>query len=246
MFYADTHIHLQDYNSADIKNVVTNAQKNNVCEFINVSSHPKDWQKVLDLAAEYSPVIPAIGVHPWYVDNISADWASKLENLLKNNSNLWLGECGIDRLKNKDTSKQLEILQIQINLAQKYQRPLILHTVKSNEFLHPLLPDLPPKTIFHSFTGSAEWGMELQKHGFYLGLNFSILRKKNYGDILQRLNPHLLLLETDGPYQSGNKNIPSLPQNLPLLAQEISNILNFQLDDFLKILYANWQNFRGE
>ena len=246
MFYADTHIHLQDYNSADVKNVVTNAQKNNVCEFVNVSSHPQDWQKVLDLAANYSSVIPAIGVHPWYINNLSAEWASKLENLLKNNSYLWLGECGVDRLKNKDMSKQLEILKIEINLAQKYQRPLIIHAVKSDAFLQPLLPLLPQKTIFHSFTGSAEWGMELQKHGFYLGLNFSILRKKNHEDILRRLNPRLLLLETDGPYQSGHKDIQSLPQNLPLLADKISSILNFPLDEFLKILYANWQDFKGE
>ena len=199
----------------------------------------------MDLAANYSSVIPAIGVHPWYINNLSTDWASKLENLLKNNSYLWLGECGVDRLKNKDMSKQLEILKIEINLAQKYQRPLILHAVKSDVFLQPLLPLLPQKTIFHSFTGSAEWGMELQKHGFYLGLNFSILRKKNHEDILRRLNPRLLLLETDGPYQSGHKDIPSLPQNLPLLADKISSILNFPLDEFLKILYANWQDFKG-
>ncbi|HBO49997.1 MAG TPA: hypothetical protein DD619_04340, partial [Alphaproteobacteria bacterium] len=62
MIYADTHIHLQDYSSADVKNVVTNANKNNVCEFVNVSSHPADWQKVLDIAAEFKGIIPAVGV----------------------------------------------------------------------------------------------------------------------------------------------------------------------------------------
>ena len=67
MIYADTHIHLQDYNPADVKNVVTNANKNNVCEFVNASSHPTDWQKVLDIAAEFTGIIPAIGVHPWYI-----------------------------------------------------------------------------------------------------------------------------------------------------------------------------------
>lgn len=244
MIYADTHIHLQDYNPADVKNVVTNANKNNVCEFVNASSHPTDWQKVLDIAAEFTGIIPAIGVHPWYITEIKADWAERLENLLQQNFQLWLGECGIDRLKNPDTAKQLAILQTEIALAQKYQRPLIIHAVKADEILRPLLSALPAKTIFHSFTGSAEWGTELQKHGFYLGLNFSILRKKNYENLLRRLNIQQLLLETDGPYQSGNKNLPSLPQNLPLLAEKIAAVFELTKKDFSEIIATNWRTFK--
>lgn len=244
MIYADTHIHLQDYNPADVKNIVTNANKNNVCEFVNASSHPTDWQKVLDIAAEFMEIIPAIGVHPWYITETAADWVERLENLLQQNSKLWLGECGIDRLKNSDTAKQLAILQTEIALAQKYQRPLIIHAVKADEILRPLLSALPAKTIFHSFTGSTEWGKELQKHGFYLGLNFSILRKKNYENLLRRLNIRQLLLETDGPYQSGHKNLPSLPQNLPLLAEKISAVFNLTAEEFSEIIATNWRTFK--
>lgn len=244
MIYADTHIHLQDYNPADVKNVVTNANKNNVCEFVNASAHPTDWQKVLDIAAEFMEIIPAIGIHPWYIAETTSDWAEQLENLLQQNSKLWLGECGIDRLKNPNTDKQLAILQTEIALAQKYQRPLIMHAVKADEILRPLLSALPAKTIFHSFTGSAEWGTELQKHGFYLGLNFSILRKKNYENLLRRLNIRQLLLETDGPYQSGHKNLPSLPQNLPLLAEKISAVFNLTTEEFSEIIAANWHTFK--
>lgn len=245
MMFADTHIHLQDYSPADIKNVVTNARKNNICEFVNVSSHPADWNKVLNLSAESTNIIPAIGIHPWYIGEAAADWAEQLENLLQKNSRLWIGECGIDRLKNPDTAKQLKILQIQIALAQKYQRPLIMHAVKADEILRPLLPELPEKTIFHSFTGSAEWGKELQKHGFYLGLNFSVLRKKNYEDLLRRLNIRQLLLETDGPYQSGKRGIQSLPQNLPQLAEKISAVFNLTTEKFSEIIAANWHTFKG-
>ena len=244
MNYTDTHIHLQDYSPADVKNVVTNANKNNVCEFVNISSHPTDWQKVLDIAAEFKGIIPAIGVHPWYIAEAVADWTERLESLLQQNPQLWLGECGIDRLKNPNTGEQMEILQKQIALAQKYQRPLIIHAVKSDGILRPLLTVLPEKTIFHSFTGSAEWGKELQKYGFYLGLNFSILRKKNYPELLQRLNIQQLLLETDGPYQSGQKGVQSLPQKLPLLAEKIAAALGIWTNEFSEIIAANWQKFK--
>lgn len=246
MIYADTHIHLQDYSPADVKNVVTNANKNNVCEFVNASSHPADWQKVLNITAEFEGIIPAVGVHPWYIAETPADWAERLEYLLRQNPQLWLGECGIDRLKNPDTGGQLAILQTQIALAQKYNRPLIMHAVKADEILHPLLSVLPKKTIFHSFTGSAEWGKELQKHGFYLGLNFSLLHKKNYTELLQRLNIQQLLLETDGPYQSGQKDVSSLPQNLPLLSEKIAAVFNMPVYEFSEIIAANWRTFKGE
>ncbi len=246
MIYADTHIHLQDYSPADVKNVVTNANKNNVCEFVNASSHPADWQKVLDIAAEFKGIIPAVGVHPWYIQETQADWAEQLENLLKKNPQLWLGECGIDRLKNPDTGEQLAVLQTQIALAKKYNRPLIIHAVKADEILRPLLPELPEQTIFHSFTGSAEWGKELQRHGFYLGLNFSVLRKKNYAELLQQLNIRQLLLETDGPYQSGQKDVQSLPQNLPQLAEKIAAVFNMPVYEFSEIIAADWRAFKGE
>lgn len=246
MHFVDTHIHLQDYNSADIKNVVTNANKNNVCEFINLSANPNDWNKVINIAACYKNIIPALGVHPWYIDQAQTGWLQNLENLLQTNPNLWIGECGIDRLKNNNISQQLEILQAEIGLAKKYCRPLIMHAVKADEILRPILHLLPPKTIFHSFTGSSEWGLELQKKGFFLGLNFSILHKKNYVNILRRLNPRLLFLETDGPYQSGVPNTQSLPQNLPLLAAEIAEIFNLTPAEFLEILYTDWLVFKGE
>ena len=121
-----------------------------------------------------------------------------------------------------------------------------MHAVKADKILHPLLTELPKKTIFHSFTGSAEWGKELQRHGFYLGLNFSVLHKKNYTELLQRLNLHQLLLETDGPYQSGQKDKQSLPQNLPQLAKKIAAVFNMPVCEFSETIAANWQTFKGE
>ncbi len=246
MYYVDTHIHLQDYNPADIKNVVTNAKKNYVNAFVNASAHPNDWETVLNLANEDSVIIPALGIHPWHIDDISDSWDTILEYYLNENPRLWVGECGIDRLKNPNITKQLNIFNTCVKLANKYNRPLIVHSVKADEILKPLLKDLPKRTIFHSFTGSLEWGKFLQNHGFYLGLNFSILRKKNYEQILAGLNPKLLLLETDGPYQSGQKNTLSYPQNLPNLATQIAPIYNLNTADFAKLLYQNWLTFTGE
>lgn len=246
MLYVDSHIHLQDYKTQDINNIVTAAQKNNVDILVNPSAQPTDWQKISRLAAQYPFIVPAYGVHPWHIAEVPNNWQTELANLLKNNPKAWVGECGIDRLKNQDIAAQRTILKPQITMAQDFRRPLIIHAVKADEIFTELFPLLPPRTIFHSFTGSAEWGQQIQRRGFFIGLNFSVLRKKNAANIVQKLNLSQILLETDGPYQSGTPNQETLPQNLPLLAEQIAAIRQMPLTELNDILAANWQNFSGE
>ncbi|MBQ8482533.1 MAG: TatD family hydrolase [Alphaproteobacteria bacterium] len=246
MHYLDSHIHLQDYKTQEVKNVVNNAAKSFVTRFINLSSHPNDWNNVKNLTSAYPQIIPAFGVHPWYITDISNDWKEKLEDLLNKTEQAMVGECGIDRLKNSDTAIQTDILQVHINLANKYNRPLIIHSVKANREFEKLFSILPERTVFHSFTGSVEWGKELQKHGFFIGINFSILRKKNADEILRNLSFKRVLLETDGPYQNNISGEETLPQNLPYLAAEIAKTAGIPFDEFSDILSRNQQEFLGE
>ena len=246
MYYFDSHIHLQDYKTQEVKNVVNNAIKNNISRFINASAHPNDWGKVKNLSLQYPQIIPAFGIHPWYIDNLDNNWIDKLEILIQNNPQAMIGECGIDRLKNNNINAQINVLLPQIDLAIKYNRPLIIHAVKANHEFENLFSILPKKTVFHSFTGSVEWGKSIQKHGFFIGINFSILRKKNAAEILRNISFGKILLETDGPYQNNIKDEETLPQNLPLLAEEISNLSGMELIDFLNILNQNQQKFLGE
>lgn len=245
MEFQDSHIHLQDYKTEDVNNVIKNAVLCGVTKFINVSAHPSDWGKVDEIAAKYPQVIPAYGVHPWYIGEAPQDWAADLEKRLQKNPVAVVGECGIDRLKNQDTEAQKAVFLQQAELARRYKRPLIIHAVKADEEMQKLFGALPQRTVFHSFTGSAEWGKNIQKHGFYIGLNFSILRKKNMVEILQNLDINHILSETDGPYQN-NIAGETMPENLPRLAEQIAPIFGLTVLQLSRILTQNWHNFLGE
>lgn len=245
MFYVDSHIHLQDYKTKDIKSIVLNAQKMNVRFFVNPSAHPADWPQIATLSAETASIIPAYGVHPWQIRKTPTDWLLSLEQHLKNNPRAWVGECGFDRIKNPDIKVQRAVFEPQLELAQKYDRPLIIHAVKADDVLASYFNRLPARTIFHSFTGSLEWGKQIQSHKYFIGLNFSILCKKNAEELIKSLNLSQVLLETDGPYQSGEKGVETLPQNLPLLAQQIADWRDISLKELEQILYQNWLNFSG-
>lgn len=245
--YIDTHIHLQDYKTQDVKDVVNNAIKNKVFMFINPSSHPSDWSQISALSAQFSPIIPAYGIHPWHISAADFNWDETLEQIITETPRALIGECGIDTLKNPNIESQVKVLNQHILLANKYSRPLIIHSVKADSYFQNILSSLPHKTVFHSFTGSAEWGTQLQKHNFYLGLNFSIFRKKNYAEIIKNISLQHLLLETDGPYQNLNpRDGETLPQNLPLLAAKIAEIKQIPLPEFIQILEQNQQHFIGD
>lgn len=246
MFYVDSHIHLQDYKTKDAESIVKNAQKFNVNIFVNPSAHPTDWQAVASLAAQYPQIIPAYGIHPWHIEAVAENWAEDLAALLQNNPRAFVGECGIDRLKNPNTEAQLAIFKTHIELAKQYNRALIIHAVKADCVLEPLLTELPERTVFHSFTGSIEWGQQIQNRGFFIGLNFSILRKKNAAQIIKSLDLSRVLLETDGPYQSGEKGVETMPQNLPQLAQKIAELRGISVAELAEHLNTARLNFIGE
>lgn len=245
MEFIDSHIHLQDYKTKDINNIIKNAILNGVTKLINVSAHPRDWPTIDAMVTKHQQIIPAYGIHPWYINETPQNWQKELEYRLQNNPASIVGECGIDRLKNNNTDAQLAILLPQIELAQKYHRPLIIHSVKADNEMHKLFSLLPKQTIFHSFTGSAEWGRNIQKHGFYISLNFSILRKKNIVEILQNIDINQILLETDGPYQNID-NSETMPENLPILATRLASIFNLSTEQFSQKIMQNWGKFIGE
>ncbi len=246
MHYTDTHVHLQDYKISEAKKLVAEASVNNVCEFVVPSSNPDDWDKVIKTARLFKCTIPAIGIHPWYAQSYDKNRLTDMEKYLKKYPDLWVGECGLDRAKDIDEKKQYDLLTAQIELANKYERPLILHNVKADDLFAGLLSILPKRTIFHSFTGSVEWGKKIQKNEFYLGIGFAFFKKKNAPETLKQLDLDKILLETDAPYQQRKGYVKNSSENLPVLASAMAAILGLSETGILAMLAHNWKTFNKE
>jgi TatD DNase family protein len=92
----DTHCHLQ--NTAllnDIDGVLSRAAKAGVTRMLCCATCENDWQAVIDLAGSQGCIVPALGIHPWYMSGRSPDWLDKLEETAKK-SGAAIGEIGID------------------------------------------------------------------------------------------------------------------------------------------------------
>ncbi len=137
----------------------------------------------------------SIGIHPWDADiQVSM---SELEKIIPLSSCLALGECGIDKLKGPDLEVQKKIFISQLELAVKYQKPVIIHCVKAFEELIELCSNYHSKTplIIHGFNKSVQLAKQLIDKGFYLSLNSAILKKEEFD--FSNLLIEKLFLETD-------------------------------------------------
>lgn len=230
----DTHLHLQDFDLLPFE------WGKAISKCICVSAMPSDWEKVRDLTKAFpSEIVPAFGLHPWYIDKAPTNWKQLLKKFLETSGNACVGECGLDRLKGASLDMQKSVFQAHIDLAKTYQRPILIHCVKAWDILDAFGADLPPKFVFHSFNAhlfQARWILDF---GGYIAVNASILRSKDFDSVLKFIPADRLLLESDAPYQTKLSDLPDL-------CAKIAHIRGEKLEDLVQQLYLNAKELTNE
>lgn len=215
MYFTDTHIHLQDFKLLNATEIIKKSVDLGVVKFLCVSTSPKDWKKVETIAIENkASVVPAIGVHPWYIEETSSNWAEILEENLQKNSNLLIGECGLDGAKERNVEAQIPFFVRQIELAEKYNRPIIVHSVQAVEKTLTILEGVNLPFVWHSFNGSLETALKILKLGGYIGVNEGFFKSKHWQNVLHGISQDNILVESDAPYQYENISVIDVSEKL--------------------------------
>ena len=244
MQFIDTHIHLQDYKQKCATDIIADMPKFGVQKLLCVSATEEDWKNVAILAqTNPQKVVPAFGLHPWYLEKRSKNWLSTLEDMLQQFPNALVGECGLDKLKNPEPEPQREVFIKHMKLAKKFRRPLLMHAVKSFVWLDELWNKMPQKFVLHSFGGSAEQAKVALKYGAYFSFSGGVLKSKKILSALELIPEDKILLETDGPYQSLAKGEESGIEELPQLLKLIAEVKKEDIEKLGKQIYQNSLEF---
>lgn len=169
---------------------------------------PADWDAVLAHAAGDAHVIPMLGLHPWRVAEAPADWAGRLEDLLRAHR-AGVGECGLDFARmSADRAGQEAALRAQLRLAHELFRPVALHAVQAWGYLTAILREegIPRAgAMIHAFGGSPETARELQTMGLFLSFSGSLLDpgRPRLKEALGAVAGERLLIESDGSADLG-------------------------------------------
>ncbi len=231
MQFIDSHIHLQDYKANNAPHFIANMRNMGVRALICPSVCENDWDKVLDISKNSSLlIIPALGLHPWYLEKRQYGWEERLNQKLNENPLALIGECGFDRVKNPNYSQQKDIFATHVCLACKFNRSLILHAVKANMWLDDFWKELKQiNFVFHSFGGSLELMKKTLQSGGYISFSPTICKRSNFSDLIKYIPADRLLVESDGPYQGNPQDIPSLVNLIAQIKLQDVELINQQI-----------------
>ena len=156
-------------------------------------------------------VIQSYGMHPQNAANENIkESADFLESLLHQGALAFIGEAGFDYFTpefREAANLQEEIWNIQLELALKYNIPLVVHCRKANHKLFEYSKQLRklPEVLFHSFMGPPVEAESLLRHGIngYFSFGKQVLNGNKKVIACVRELPHeRVLSETDAPFQT--------------------------------------------
>lgn len=137
------------------------------------------------------------GLHPWYLNRMSVnECGDKLIELASSPYVLAIGEIGIDKAIATPLKTQLDYFDAQLNIARAFQKPVIIHAVKSYNDLMPFLKKSRVPFIFHGFAGNEQQAKELLKYNCKLSFGRSVFEEKGQR-VLSSIPHDAFLLETD-------------------------------------------------
>ena len=195
--YIDAHCHLP--NTEPFADVFARANANGIVGCVLNSTVEADWDKIITISGSHKNVAGAIGIHPWYVDTASPNWANNMRAILNDNPKLSVGEVGLDKT-HENFAVQESILIQSLEIAIEYKRVLNLHCVHAWDTVLHILKSYKnelPKIVAHGFDGT-ENAIDFDENLYFsIGPNAT---KPNYNKIklsLGQLLKNKILLESD-------------------------------------------------
>ena len=233
-YLIDTHCHLNL--TDDVDGILMDAEKNNVKKIIISGCDAKSIRDGLEIIYRYPEIYMTVGFHPDEVDNITDKDINDLEVLLKTNKKIvGIGEIGLDYYHNDmNKERQREYFIKQIELAEKYDLPVVIHSRESIQEIYDILKEHKVKGVIHCFSGSLEMAKLFIDLGFYLGIG-GVLTFKNskLKEVVNELSLDNLVLETDSPYLAPEpyRGHTNFPQNIKIVAQALRKIKDVSLEE---------------
>ncbi|MBQ2872681.1 MAG: TatD family hydrolase [Bacilli bacterium] len=242
--YIDTHCHMSrnDYN--DIPFLIDKIRKSGVNKIIVNGCSIESSKEVLELTKKYDIVYGAIGFHPTELDTFKESDLEWLEEHINDDKIVALGEIGLDyHYDNTDKNKQNYAFKKQLEIAKKYNKPIIVHSRDAIQDTYNILKEYNLKGSLHCFGSSLEMAREFIKLGYLIGVGGVVTFKnaKNIVNVIKNIDLEYILLETDSPYLTpepyrGEQNDSSY---IPLIANKIAEIKEIDVEVVEKTTTAN-------
>ena len=260
LFDTHTHFDVSDFD-ADREELALKAKQAGVDALILIGFLQERFDTLLQthLALNQLQDAPksylAPGLHPFYIEQHQTQHLDALEKVLMEHDCVAIGEIGLDTFlkqhKQADMlEKQKSYFSRQIEMAQHFDKPILLHIRKAHAETLAILKKHQFKQggIAHAFGGGVEEAKAFIKLGFKLGVTGQITnpQSKKLHTVVQEVGIEHLVLETDCPDMtplccqlSTEHRTRNTPVNLPFVLDGLVDVLGGDREQMANQLWGN-------
>lgn len=222
MRYFDTHAHIGLIDEDPIEQliIVQEAKQADVQRIMSITNNLGDFFDVYQNLATASNVVFSIGVSPSEVQHPGLDWQQKINDGAQKDRVVAIGETGLDYFRKfGDKSSQVELFIAQLELAESFALPVIIHNRKAGHDIREILKSKLPSRggVLHCYSEDWEYARSMLDHHdnlyFSFAGNLTYRNARNLHETVRNLPLERIVIESESPFMvpanlRGKRNKP--------------------------------------
>lgn len=249
VWYYDSHVHLSDPIYRDDLDYIISGMREIKLKACCVSTNTCDAQNTLRIAKSTELVLPFIGIHPEYAN----DDLEFMVDLVHQNSEIisGIGEIGLDPTyaqSEDDSSRQAYVFETLLSLAEKYHKPVSIHSRKSLDDIFQTMTSYNTKhALLHWFDGNKKQLQKAMDMDFFVSYGPVLIYANDKQSLLANTQESKILVETDGPVRFSRcfEMKSAQVSFIPSVVFCASKILGKSFEDTALLLETNSKSYVG-
>lgn len=258
-----THLEIEDgVSSLDYREQLDRASSVGVRGVVQVGTDLETSRWSAEVAAHEPRVLAAVALHPNEAPELERqglldEHLAGIDELAALPRVRAIGETGLDFFRTGEEGRdaQLRSFEAHLEIATRHGLAVQIHDRDAHAEVVRTLRRVgaPEHTVFHCFSGDAEFAREVADAGWYLSFAGTVTFK-NAGELREALEviPRAqILIETDAPYLTptpwrGRPNASYLiPHTLRFMAEHLGtdvSMLAAQISSNTELVYGRWED----
>ncbi|MCG8570055.1 MAG: TatD family hydrolase [Spirochaetes bacterium] len=244
----DTHCHLALLYEDPVSQIraIDEAKREGVVAIANITTNLIDFFSSYKNTKNVPNIFHTIGLSPSEVVNPGKDWEEQLEEGVKYPNVVGIGEIGLDYYhKYGDRNSQIEFFLKQLEFADTYNLPVIIHNRQAGDDMRSILRSKLPQAggIMHCFSENTAFAMDMIELGMFISFagNLTYRNAKNLHEVAKSLPIENVIIETDSPFLTphiyrGKRNRPAF---LTETAKFLAELKGMEMEELSQILFDN-------
>ncbi len=243
----DSHIHLSDPEYQNDLDYIIKGMENMKIKACCVSMDIVTSKQTLELGKKSKLILPFIGIHP---ERVNDDLELMIDLISENQQHIsGIGEIGLDPTyvkSTEDNKRQIYFFETLLSLAEKYQKPISIHSRMSLDEIFSIMTSYDTKhVLLHWFDGSKKQLQKAMDMDFFVSYGPVMVYANDKQMLLSKTYETKILVETDGPVKFSKCFEMKSGQIgfIPSVVFCASKILGKSYDEMASLLEENSKSF---